>query len=66
MSVWILIAAAGLVVYFLVLAWVCRERPLTEMDRYCDAVDREWDRRAQADERRARAELYSSGGWRGR
>lgn len=53
----------GIVVYFLILAWIGRDRPLTDTDRQLAAVDAELDRQ-ERDERKARSDLYGDSGWR--
>jgi hypothetical protein len=60
----------GFIVFLLVIAWLSRDRPLTDEDEYCAAIDQELERRERqqrVDERRARSELYGgTGGWRSR
>jgi hypothetical protein len=58
--------AIGVLVYFIALAWIFRDRPLTDDDRQCAAIDEDLDRQARADERRARSDLYGGSGFRGR
>jgi hypothetical protein len=62
-----LILAGAIVIYFLVLAWIFRDRPLTDEDRRCAAIDEDLERREQEakQERKAQADLYGGGGWRG-
>jgi hypothetical protein len=63
-----LILAGAIVLYFLVLAWIFRDRPLTDEDRRCAAIERDIERREREAkwERRAESELYPrGGGWRG-